>query len=126
MASNKQSYLASLADGPATFAVVSIDGYYRDEYGELEENTDVDGYFDGYTVEDVYCVQEYGIPCCSVVTGTAGTLVVQTVDGLGGPEIVTLPEVSNGYKWDIQCIAVYPSLGTARNVVCLFNRKIKP
>lgn len=121
MASNKQSYLASLADGPATFAVVSIDGYHRDEYGEL-----VDGYVDGYVVEDIYCVQEYGIPCCSVVTGTAGTLVVHTVDGPTGPEIITLPEVSNGYKWDIQCIAVYPSLGTARNVVCLFNRKIKP
>ena len=67
--------------------------------------------------EELDIVAEYGAPTYKIVTGTAGTLAINLVDGYA-----ILPSIANGHCWDVQATDIFPEGTTATNLVLLWNR----
>lgn len=76
---------------------------------------------DGY---NLYCSRDFGAPCIAIVVGDAGTLKIQLVDD----SYVTLPEISDGFVWNVQAQAVLveDAASSASEVVCFWNRIVDP
>jgi hypothetical protein len=114
---NKKNYFS--IQGIPNDAVV-LDGYCDDGYhadGTFNEDCS-DGYcVEGYYVENTDIVEKYGRLAAGIVICQGGTCQVCTAGG----SILNLPALPDGGKWDLQINRIWPSQGTADDIVLVFN-----